>query len=317
MFRISQIDNADNIFKFYIEKTNIIFNYFNGRINRINSNVQLIIDYYDYINRNYGCFISPNIIYIYIGEIIEGSYRFFNTINHDAIITEIIISCIHELVHAEQALNNQLYKDDNTYKTQLELHAELVSFDYVIKNRQELEYLFSFNVNFGIDNIPGMILQNMNYNSYTSIFNNNDNLNKFAEIESMYLQIFRNEQIMQISEVSWILTHKSIDNVIFAIFDFLECHNLIDLGRSNPKNIVYAIKNNKNSVVIKRNKSWSVDGFSKFVNIINTNITQYKPISFKCSTIIDDSLDEFNIPKKYGYIILKIDQRNRYINPIR
>ena len=79
--------------------------------------------------------------------------------NHDAIVTEIIVSCIHELVHAEQALDNSMYKKDTTYKTQLELHAELVSFDYIIRNQKELEYLFSFNVNFGIDNIPGMIIK--------------------------------------------------------------------------------------------------------------------------------------------------------------
>ena len=86
MFNVGKIENADNIFKFYIEKTKLIFNYFNGRINRINSSVQLIIDYYDYLYRNYGSYVSPNIVYIYIGEIVEGSYRFFGTLNHDAIV---------------------------------------------------------------------------------------------------------------------------------------------------------------------------------------------------------------------------------------
>lgn len=314
MFNIRQIENADDIFKFYIDKIRTIFNYFNGRINRINSNVQLVIDYYDYINRNYGCFISPNIVYIYIGEIIEGSYRFFNYMNHDAIVTEIIVSCIHELVHAEQALDNSMYKKDTTYKTQLELHAELVSFDYIIRNQKELEYLFSFNVNFGIDNIPGMILQNINYNTYTSVFNNNDTLNKFASIEDMYMQIFKNEGFMQNSEVSWLLTQESVDNVVFAIFDSLNAHNSILSGSHNSKNLPY---DEKHMVIIKRNRLWSTDGFPKFVDMINRQIIQYKPLKYRISIEVLNKYDEFKQFKSYGYIILNIDKENRYINPIR
>lgn len=316
MFSIRQVENADNIFKFYIDKINTIFNYFNGRINRINSNVQLVIDYYDYINRNYGCFISPNIIYIYIGEIVEGSYRFFNCINHDAIVTEIIVSCIHELVHAEQALDNSMYKKDTSYKTQLELHAELVSFDYIIRNREELEYLFSFHVNFGIDNIPGMILQNINYNTYTSVFTNNDSLNKFAEIEQMYLQIFKNEGFMQNSEVSWLVTQESVDNVVFVILDVLSTHDLMLSGRPNSKIPIEELKIDA-SVTIKRNRLWSVDGFSKFVDIVNKYIVQYKPLKYSISIEVNDDYDEFGQLKKYGYIILRTEKDSKFINPIR
>ena len=317
MFNVGKIENADNIFKFYIEKTKLIFNYFNGRINRINNSVQLIIDYYDYLYRNYGSYVSPNIVYIYIGEIVEGSYRFFGTLNHDAIITEIIISCIHELVHAEQALDNSLYKKDTKYKTQLELHAELVAFDYVLKHKQELENLFGFNVNFGIDNIPGMILQNVNYNAYTSVFNNNDNLNKFATIEDMYMQILKNEGIMQNSEVSWLLTQESVDNVIFVIYDVLSTHNLMVSGSQNSNTIPIEEIKIDSSVIIKRNKLWSVENFSKFVDLINKHIVQYKPLRYRLSVEVVTDFDEFKLTKNYGYIILTIESKNQYINPIR
>ncbi len=317
MFNINQIANADDVFNFYIEKIKVIFNYFNGRINKINNNVKLIIDYYDYINRNYGCFISPNTIYIYIGEIIEGSFRFFNRINHDAIVTEIIISCIHELVHSEQALNNSLYKNDTNYKTKLELHAELVSFDYIITHKEELEYLFSFNVNFGIDNIPGMILQNINYNTYTSVFNNNYSLNKFANIEDMYLQVLKNEQIIQNKDVLWILSQETIDNVVFAIFDTIDYHNLITSGRYKSQKVSIRDQKINSCVTIKRNKVWNTEGFPKFIDIINNNILLYKPIEYSILTMINDEYDEFNCLKKYGYIILKVDKNRQYINPIR
>ena len=71
------------------------------------------------------------------------------------------------------------------------------------------------------------------------------------------------------------------------------------------------------SVTIKRNKLWSVDGFSKFVDIINKHIIQYKPLKYNISIEVNKDYDEFGQLKKYGYIILKIEKDNKLINPIR
>lgn len=127
-------------YHYYSDITIKLFDYMNGNINKMNSQCQLYIDMYDYINGTYANIRYPNFIFIHIGTIIDSWdddwIQYMGKQNY-------IVSCIawalsHELHHADQLLSMIQYNTNPYYKKSVEGDVERASYDWVANHSKEI-----------------------------------------------------------------------------------------------------------------------------------------------------------------------------------
>lgn len=133
----------------YYEYSNIafrIFNFMNGKINRLNSQCTFQIDMYDRINGIYANIRYPNNVTLYIGNIIDSWDDKYSTImnKRDYIGTMICWAMAHELHHADQLISMLQYNANPTYKLSVEGDVERASYNWVSNNRRDLSQIGGF-----------------------------------------------------------------------------------------------------------------------------------------------------------------------------
>ena len=120
----------------YIDLANKIFEYFNGRINKVNNNVKFIISPED--KPIFGEMHGSICLKLYIYSIIERS-TYDLSIKHN-----ILFTIIHELFHADQCLYFEEYNINKDYVDMIEAQVNFMTTVYLINNKIIMEEIFGF-----------------------------------------------------------------------------------------------------------------------------------------------------------------------------
>lgn len=120
-----------------------LFNYLNGRINKLNI-CRLNISYYS--NCNYAQFQYPNIVTVFLGSIID-NYYFDDSgkSKRDWALTVLALTLAHELFHADQNVNAASYGRDIDYAKNVENAAEYNAEVFCMSHKQDFKKLLNFN----------------------------------------------------------------------------------------------------------------------------------------------------------------------------
>lgn len=247
-------------YKFYSNVAVNLFNFMNGKVNKINNNCILQIQPFDF-NGTYGDHRPPNFINIYIENII-GLYNSDNvsSINrNDFICTCIALVIAHELSHADQYINGMKYKTNTNYYNNIESAANYNAYKFVFVNRKNLSNIGNFNCDV-ITNIS-MDGLNLDIDNYRRI-----------DVAKFYIHTIK-ESIMDYGDK----TNEVIDmvqgtpNVGLAFFD------------DNDVDVVLIKKTNK---YVKENISifssmvykWfgKFNNYSMNINVSMSNLEDYK-----------------------------------------
>lgn len=153
----------------YYEYSNIairVFNFMNGKINRLNSNCSFQVEMYDKVTNTYANIRYPNSITIYIGTIIDSWRDIYGRVlsKKDYIGTMICWALCHELHHADQLISMLMYNSNQNYKLSVEGDVERASYNWVRNNSKDLSQLGGFNIvidDLSSENLPA--LENCNY----------------------------------------------------------------------------------------------------------------------------------------------------------
>jgi hypothetical protein len=142
--------NMDKYFdyNFYLKYKTIceeLFNKFNGLINPMNKCTLSIQPHL--VDKEYNGLIDwPNKVVIFLDRIIYEYCDFEPKLRHDAIMTVLFNTVIHELSHADQAITYYRYDTDMNYREEIE--EENINRAYeicmVVKESIEMKYGFTF-----------------------------------------------------------------------------------------------------------------------------------------------------------------------------
>ena len=125
----------------FIEK---VFNYYNGKINILNPNVILEINWINGDCKLYGSLCTPGRIIIYIKSILNNPH----IKNFTDIKIVVIETIIHELFHADQNINFEKYYYDNEYKNNIENAVQRQSYIYMASHIIEIKNIFDIDIDF-------------------------------------------------------------------------------------------------------------------------------------------------------------------------
>lgn len=110
------------------------FNYLNGKINPINKVKFLKIQYKMPKDLRYGSInCKYTIILIHMKSILQKFHK------HESIKTKILLVISHELAHASQIINKDIYNTDPIYKEYIENRADYISRNYLLLNYDKLK----------------------------------------------------------------------------------------------------------------------------------------------------------------------------------
>lgn len=192
-------------FFYYINLSQRIFEYLNGRINRINTNIYFQIN--DSIP-GYGELFMRSVLNLNLKKILD-------TLNDKiSIETNILFVICHELYHADQEVIDSDYLDSNYYRLSKEAETNYRAIYFILENQSLLESLFGINISkedlinsknkidksFGINNIAdyrrysdmeiidklleSIIREKINWNDYTNVL-------LVIELPSNYMYTFQ------------------------------------------------------------------------------------------------------------------------------
>lgn len=126
-----------------IEFTQKVFNYYNGKINKVNNHVELCFSDNSYTGLCAFGATNHSLVEVYLDEII--SKRDFDIYEiHD----EIIYTIIHELYHCDQSIDNDLVVkfNDKYYINYMESSVDFMTISYIMNHLQEIEREFNHKV---------------------------------------------------------------------------------------------------------------------------------------------------------------------------
>lgn len=135
-------------YHFYSDVAVKMFNYMNGKINRLNSNCSLYLDMYDLINGTYANIRYPNYIAVHIGTIIDSWQNEWSRIlpKETYIASTIAWAISHELHHADQVISMLTYNTRTEYRKSVESDVERASYDWVANNARQLSSLVGIRI---------------------------------------------------------------------------------------------------------------------------------------------------------------------------
>lgn len=135
-------------FNSYSRVATTLFNYMNGRINKMNSCCYLYIDMYDNIRNTYATIRYPNHIYLHIGNVIDSWHdEWEDIIQKDEYVCTLLSWVIaHELFHADQAIQMVMYLSNSSYKEDKENDVQRASYDWVCNHEYELSNLIGVEI---------------------------------------------------------------------------------------------------------------------------------------------------------------------------
>lgn len=142
------------------------FNQFKPLLIKFNNSIQIKICY---LTLNKFGLSNLSEVVIYINSIYNNYYKMYSDYNQrrNVIITFIINTVIHELLHVEQYVNANNYNSNPLYANNIEDQVKYLSWKIMIDNKKELESRFNFNFSMELyDNSNS--LSPRDYNRYIS-----------------------------------------------------------------------------------------------------------------------------------------------------
>lgn len=121
-----------------------VFDYFNGKINKLNPCEQLVINPYTtygnaYTSKRTKLMAAYNINYIELGlDVIMGNVSFDHFQYKDIVKILIICTIIHELYHADQRIEINMYSKDYNYAIKHEIDVDYMTYIYLLNNYDQI-----------------------------------------------------------------------------------------------------------------------------------------------------------------------------------
>jgi hypothetical protein len=118
-----------------------VFNYYNGKINKINYPAVLQIEWAELQGSTIaGASVNPNVVYLYPRVILRYVKSHFDDmrIKQNELMCMIIETIIHELYHVDQIIDYPKMVMDDQYKTEIEQATELQTMTYIANHAQEI-----------------------------------------------------------------------------------------------------------------------------------------------------------------------------------
>ena len=150
----------------YSKNAMILFEYMNGKINKLNNKCEFSIEPLDHTEK-YGDIKFPNTIKLYIGNIMnDWNDDWWSFTTKDIYVNSVIAWTIaHELAHAEQYISIIDYNVDIDYKNKVESYVQRFSHDWVAYHQEEINNLFGIEIR--MENIKAAHLPKVGF--YTQI----------------------------------------------------------------------------------------------------------------------------------------------------
>jgi len=126
------------MFFYYADLADRIFRLLNGRINRLNTNIFLLIN--DDLE-SYGAIYLRSVIYINLNKIILSSKGKENT------ELNILYTIAHELFHADQYIEDEQYLNNESYRIKKEDEVTYRAITFILLHKEELEYKLNITIN--------------------------------------------------------------------------------------------------------------------------------------------------------------------------
>jgi hypothetical protein len=123
-----------------------IFNYLNGKVNVINRNSYLEINYEIFSATVYGGCNYPNEIILYLNNLL---YHYRDDIQYVAFYKMSIIYILtHELFHCDQIVDDYLYKHNDIYHNKIEAEVNSMTVKFLLEYKIEMINLFDISDEF-------------------------------------------------------------------------------------------------------------------------------------------------------------------------
>lgn len=257
----------NNNIKEIIDFTNTVFNYYNGKINIVNSKAVLDINLIDNNDMVLGFSKLPNIVSINIGAIINLCKS--RGLNYKLSIIEIII---HELYHTDQIIDYSKYMNDIMYCTYIENACDLQTYIYMAGNLNEISYLIGYDCNLYYNNLRKQITYYACKNAY-------------------YYRRYYNDHLLMCLKNLLGINAQEILNIINNINNY----NIIDLRINNE---IINIKRYENKIAIEELNA-------RLLNYSTTIYDIYIRKNYKISETEKYVL--INVDIDYSRIMCKID----------
>lgn len=148
----------EEVFSHYQNFALKAFSYLNGRVNDTIKNCMLYIDFFDPICNTYSNYLSPYGIYLHLGEILVDSISKFDKYLQDPICTSIMVCLTHELIHANQNINFESYRNNKIYHKDIEMITVQYSYVFLFEHSKEIYDCLGVDLNFSLESIPGVLV---------------------------------------------------------------------------------------------------------------------------------------------------------------
>lgn len=123
---------------YYIDLADRIFNLLNGKINRLATNVILLLSR---DIKPYAEIFDRSVIFLNIEKIIQCS-----PMEKSKKETNLLFVLCHELFHIDQEVINEKYLDDKNYFRNKEIETDYRSLTYILNNLEYLEYTLNITI---------------------------------------------------------------------------------------------------------------------------------------------------------------------------
>lgn len=226
-------------FEYYSDITRKLFNYMNGRVNRILCTLE--IRYLDTINHAMGNIVFPNFVTVYLGTISENYTPNIAAVmtKENFMITSIAWSICHELFHSDQLISMVQYGSNQEYKEKVEMAVELKSHNWICDHIDELSSICNFR--FGIEDITTNDLEEAIRTSTKY---------KSAGVKEYYIQTIFN------------IILKNLDMLYDPVLD-------IFVKDDKAANIFITFEENKDTLVqIKKDGKYLSESMNKFAELV-------------------------------------------------
>lgn len=125
----------------YSKFTIDVFTYCRNKIIKLDRDIKLDINIYEYYDNRIAAFYFPNTIVVYLMTSIRG-----HNFMEEYIKSEIIHTMIHELFHANQQVNTDIYLINKVYNDNIEQGVEYQTAKFLYDNYDEIKQLFNVNL---------------------------------------------------------------------------------------------------------------------------------------------------------------------------
>ena len=213
-------------FNYYSDIATKLFNYMNGKINKLNTNCQLFIDSYDRVTNIFAEIKFPSYIHIRIGNIVDSwNDEWSQYMSKEQYLQSVLAwSLSHELHHADQLISMVVYNSNPEYKNKVEIDVEMTSYDWLVQHQDEINYLFGTHIDM---------------RSVDSESLHGENHYQKASVKEFYLQTIANIILkdLDLFYALRVFTNDSLCDDMILVFNDLETVVIKSNGSFIPENV--------------------------------------------------------------------------------